>query len=81
MPTLFENLSHPDNAASVTPNDSTDLDNHGVLYVGGTGDVAVTTAGGNAVVFAGVPAGSYIPVIISRVKATDTTATNILVLY
>ena len=81
MPSEFENLAHPDQAAAVTPNNSTDLPNSGALYVGAGGDIAVTTAGGDDVTFVGVVSGSFIPVKIARVKVTGTTATNILVLY
>lgn len=44
------------------------------LYVGTTGDVKVTAAGGGAVTFVGVPAGVILPVMISRVWSTGTTA-------
>lgn len=81
MPSQFENLAHPDNAAAVTPNDSTDLTNSGVLFVGSSGNVAVTTNGGDDVTFTGVAGGSIIPVTVTRVKSTGTTASNILVLY
>jgi hypothetical protein len=66
-------------AAAVTPNDGTDLAVPArALYVGGTGDLKVDTAGGDTVTFSGVTAGSFIPVMVSRVYATGTTATNIL---
>lgn len=53
----------------------------GLLYVGGAGDLAVVTDGGDAVTFSAVPAGSFLPVHIKQVKATDTTATEILALW
>lgn len=52
-----------------------------VLYVGVTGDVKVKTAAGNDVVFTGVPAGSFMPVQVTQVFATGTTATNIVALW
>lgn len=80
MPSQYENLSQPDNAAAVTPNDSTDLSSAGFLYVGTGGDVALITSGSNTVTFANVPSGSFLPVLTTRVLATGTTASDILVL-
>jgi len=56
-----------------------------VLYVGGAGDVHVLTAGGDEVTFKGVPAGTFIPVQVTKVfnptSATPlTTATDIIAL-
>ena len=65
------------NALAVTPSDSTVLANVRGLYVGGTGDVAVTMLGGAAVTFATVPAGTVLPIRVSHVMAA-TTATNIV---
>lgn len=51
------------------------------LYIGVTGDVAVDMADtGAAVVFKAVPVG-WLPIRVLRVRATGTTATNILALY
>ena len=52
-----------------------------VLYVGGAGDVKVKMVGGNDVVFAGATAGSFLPINVLQVFATDTTATNIVALW
>lgn len=49
-----------------------------VLYVGGTGNVAVETVGGDQVTFVGVVAGSWMPVKVNKVLATGTDATDIL---
>ena len=49
-------------------------------YVGGTGDVVVTTAGGDTVTFVAVPAGLIIPVRAKRIWETST-ATFMLGLY
>ena len=78
-----EGLTSPaDNAAAVTPSDSTDLAyNSRALYIGGAGNLAVTMAGGGDVTFTGIPAGSILPVRVTRVKATSTTATSIVNLY
>lgn len=64
-------------AAAITPNDTTYVDLIGV-FVGGAGNLVVTTASGNDVTFTGVPAGAQIALGIIRVKSTSTTATNIV---
>ena len=80
---FVEGLTSPaDNATAVTPSDSTDLAfNSRALYVGGAGNLVVTMAGGGDVTFTAVPAGSILPVRVTRVKSTSTTATAILNLY
>jgi len=70
------------NAAAVTPNDGADLPTDArSLFVGGAGNIQVTTTGGDTVTFIGVLAGSILPVRVSRVWSTSTTATNIVALY
>lgn len=72
------------NAAAVTPSDSADLPNVSrALYVGGAGDVVVIPAGGtSSVTFSSVPAGSILPIRVSRVKLTGTgTSTAIVNIY
>lgn len=80
---FVEGLTSPaDNATAVTPSDSADLAfNSRALYVGGAGNLVVTMAGGGDVTFTAVPAGSILPIRVSRVKATSTTATSIINLY
>ena len=71
------------NAASVTPDDDTDLA-HATrgLYVGGAGNVAVNMIGtGTAIVFVAVPAGTLLPIRAARVKSTGTTATSIVAVW
>lgn len=68
---------------AVTPNDSTDLPGGRAygLYIGGAGNVAVVhSAGSTAVTYIGVPVGTILPVEVTRVMATNTTATNIVAL-
>jgi len=75
-------MSPADNAAAVTPSDSTDLAfTSRALYVGGAGNIVVTMAGGGDVTFTAVPGGSILPVRVTRVKSTSTTATSIINLY
>jgi len=76
-------------AAAVTPSNTVDIpsvsggtSNNGcVLYVGGAGNLRVDTVGGDDVTFTGVLAGSFIPVQVTRVYATGTTATSIVALW
>ena len=68
-------------AVAVTPSDSTDLPVTRGLYVGGAGNVAVTMADGGVVTFTGATAGQFLPLQVTRVMSTNTTATLILALY
>ena len=75
-------------AKSVTPSDTVDLDdveNRGAcIYVGDVSvgsDIKVTMESGSEVIFKGVTAGSFLPILVTRVWATDTTAAEILALY
>lgn len=68
-------------AATVTASDSTHLGNVRSLFIGGDGNVAVTTAKGTTLTFTGVVAGSILPVMVTKVLSTGTTATNIVALY
>jgi hypothetical protein len=52
-----------------------------VLYIGGTGDVEVTTAGGDRVTFVEMLTGQFVPVQVLKVWATGTSATDILALW
>lgn len=64
---------------SITPNDSTALTNIAVgIYVGGAGDLKVDTKAGTALTFVGVAAGTFLPIAVTKVYATGTTATNII---
>jgi hypothetical protein len=72
------------NWVAVTPNDSTDVPRgrFRALYIGGAGAVSlIDPVSGSAVVFAAVPVGTVLHVEASRVRATGTTATNIVALY
>ena len=52
-----------------------------VLYVGNTGNLRVLTTSNADLTFVGIPAGSFVPVQVKRVFATDTTATDIIALW
>jgi hypothetical protein len=89
-PTMDTRLNFPQTntlaakcALAVTTNDTTDLTRHSGrgLYIGVSGDVKVDMAGGGtAITFKAVPVG-LLNIIVSRVYATGTTATNIVALF
>lgn len=67
---------------TVTPSDSTNLVGTRGIYVGGTGDVAVRFVGQptETITFLTVPAGTLLPICLTRVMFA-TTATGIIALY
>lgn len=68
-------------AAAITPSDTVDLPSQAkAIYVGGAGDV-LATIGGTDVTFKAVPVGTVLHITATRVKATGTTATNLVALY
>jgi hypothetical protein len=80
---LSEGLTAPaDNIVAITPSDSTDLaQNSRAIYVGGAGNIVVTPAGGGSNVTLAVVAGAILPIRVSRVLSTGTTATGLFNLY
>ena len=84
MPDRFQystpSLSGPAaHAFAVTPNDSSDLsETTRALYVGTAGSVAVVMASGASVSFGTIASGTVLPVRVTRVLATGTTASAIL---
>lgn len=72
-----------DNVVAVTPDDASDISGapYYALYIGVGGDVKVDLNGtGTAITFKNLASGQMLPIIVDRVYATDTTATNILAL-
>ena len=65
---------------AVTPSDSVVIPMTRALYVGVGGNVRVTDINDN-VTYANVPSGSILPVQVSKVFATGTTASSIVALY
>lgn len=68
-------------AAEVTPSDTGNLRPTRALYIGGAGAVKVDMALGATVTFAGLLAGSVLPIQVVRVYSTGTDASNIVALY
>ncbi len=62
-------------AFAITPNDSTDIKTTRAIYVGGSGNLKVDMAYGTTVTFNNLTAGTILPVQVTRVYSTGTTAT------
>jgi len=69
--------SPADNGAAITPSDTTVIAARS-LYVGVAGSVSVVMAGGATLTFQGVAAGTFLPIIVQKVRATGTTASGII---
>lgn len=68
-------------AEAVTPSDTVDLTNVSrAIWVGTAGNVSLITKAGQTVTFVGVQAGTLLPIRASRIRATSTTASNMLAL-
>jgi hypothetical protein len=68
-----------EHASAVTVSDTTVL-SPGTLYVGVAGDVSVVTVGGETTTFSAVPAGTILPVQVTKVRATATIASGIVIM-
>lgn len=70
------------NGFSITPSDVTAFSvDPRALYIGGAGDVAVVMRGGPTLTFSGCAAGSILPIRVTKVLSTGTTATLIIGLF
>ena len=73
--------SPPEHGATVVPGDA-DLGHvTRALYVGGGGDVRVRLQDGTELTLANMPTGTLIPIRVTRVLATGTSATQIVGLW
>jgi len=72
---------YPGDAAAVTTSDTVNLTTPAIIWVGGAGNVKVTTAQGTDVTFTGVLSGAILPVQVLRVWSTGTTATNMVGIF
>lgn len=74
--------SPAEHAFAVTPHDTNAVthDTRGI-YVGVSGNVKVTTIGGEAVTFVGLAAGVIHPIAAHIIWSTGTTATSIVGVY
>jgi hypothetical protein len=82
MPVPSNYVSPAQGAFVPTQHDSNNEAQPGrALFVGGAGNVKLTTIAGENVTFTGVLAGSILPVAFQRIWSTGTTATNMVGLY
>ena len=79
---LDESQGIADQAEVVVPDDSTQFAEPSALYIGSGGDVTVDLAKeGTNVTFSSVFAGTWMPIIVTRVYTTGTSAANIVRLF
>ena len=70
------------NSETVTPSDSVNLTQPSrAIYVGVGGDISVEMLDGGTQVFVGVVTGSLLPLQVTRVNSTDTTATDMVSVF
>lgn len=68
-------------AIPIVPSDVTVLTNTRALYVGTGGNLAVTTFNGEVITFTNVNGGTIMPLQVTKVMATNTTALGVIGLY
>ncbi len=71
----------PNGCLTVTPSDTNTYAAPVTIFVGVGGNVTCSPASGDADVVAIMPTGGTIPFRVMAVKATGTTATNLLAIY
>lgn len=71
----------PPKHKTLTPNDATVFDYPTMILVINTGNVAVADEDGTVVTYTSVPAFTVLPVMASKLMATNTTATGFIGLY
>ncbi|HYH69007.1 MAG TPA: hypothetical protein VD866_30210 [Urbifossiella sp.] len=71
-----------EHAAEITTHNTNELATYcRAIYVGGSGNLRVTTVRGDTITLTGVVVGTIIPVRAKVVFATGTTATNLVALW
>jgi hypothetical protein len=80
---VTNDINGPANSfVAVTPHDSTDLTTVSrAIWVGTGGNVVAVTASGSPVTFNNVPDGTLLPIRVSRINSTNTTASDIVALW
>ena len=78
---LDESQGIANEAAAVTPDNGVTF-RPSTLYVGAAGDIKVSMAeGGSAILYKAINAASFMPILVTKVYATDTTADNIVRMF
>ena len=70
----------------VTPSDTVDItginpNTPATLFVGTGGNIQVITIGGSTLILKNIADGSFLPIQVTRVMATSTTAEDIIALF
>jgi len=73
--------SIPTHASAAVQSDTADLTYTVLVYIGGDGDLKITTEGGEDIVFVGLSAGDILPVAAVRIWSTGTTTTNMVMMW
>jgi hypothetical protein len=68
-----------ESAIAITVNDLTNY-TPSCLYIGTGGNVQITDATGNTTIFTNIPEGTILPVLVTRVFTTNTTASGFVLL-
>lgn len=75
-------LIQNEGAQTVTPSDTAPLGFLSTgIFVGTAGNLAVVMSDNTTVTLTGVTAGSFLPISVTQVKSTGTTASNIVAFY
>jgi len=76
---------YPGGAYAITPSDTANIplpNGHScVVYVGTGGNIQVTTSNGDTATFTNLNSGSILPVQVTKVWATSTTALGLIGIY
>ena len=62
---------------AITPSDTV-LQQYNAIYVGGAGNLTVIAESGDSLLFTAPPVGTIIPIKVTKVMATGTTATALI---
>jgi hypothetical protein len=71
----------PSQLVEITPGSGTISGSPVSLYVGTGGDVEVVDTKGTTTVFANVPSGTFMPILVNKVLSGNTTASDIVAIY
>lgn len=69
-----------EHAIAATPSDSTVYAPSSGVFVGTSGNLAVTMTSGAVITYSNIPVGFH-PISVTKVMATNTTASGIIVVY
>lgn len=82
MPTAPTDISPARGGQAVTTSDSTTYAPTRAVWVGGAGNLAVVMVDQSAAItLTGVAAGTLLPISVTKIMSTNTTATNITALW